>query len=82
VKNPNPVKTWLLQADESFGQVFQTKIKTCPKQDRSFVCLKYWIKGECFKNCKFVHADLKQATKQGITDWIAQCRSDFQHRGS
>ena len=82
VKNSNPVKTWLLQADESFGQVFQTKIKTCPKQDRSFVCLKYWIKGECFKNCKFVHADLKQETKQGITDWIAQCRSDFQHRGS
>ena len=77
VKNTNPNKNWLLKPDESFGNVFQTKIRTCPKQDRSFVCLKYWIKGECFKNCKFVHADLKQETKTEINDWIAKCRADF-----
>jgi hypothetical protein len=77
VKNTNPNKSWLLKPDESFGQVFQTKIKTCPKQDRSFVCLKFWIKGECFKNCKFVHADLKQETKTEINEWINKCRSDF-----
>jgi len=78
VKNTNPNKSWLLKPEESFGSVFQTKIKTCPKQDRSFVCLKFWIKGECFKNCKFVHADLNQATKTEINEWINKCRSDFQ----
>jgi hypothetical protein len=77
VKNTNPDKNWLLKPDEAFGAVFQTKIRTCPKQDRSFVCLKYWIKGECFKNCKFVHADLKPETKTEINAWIAKCRADF-----
>jgi hypothetical protein len=77
VKNANPNKHWLLKPDESFGQVFQKKIRDCPKQDRSFVCLKFWIKGECYKNCKFIHADLNAETKTAVNDWISKCRADF-----
>lgn len=44
-KNAKPNKTWLLKENKPFGSVFHKQIKTCPKQGRQFVCLKFWIKG-------------------------------------
>lgn len=77
VKNIKPNKTWLLKDNESFGSVFHKQIKTCPKQGRQFVCLKFWIKGSCFKNCKHLHADITEETKTNLDAWITKCRSDF-----
>jgi hypothetical protein len=78
IKNANPNKAWLLKENENFGQVFYSQIKACPKQGRRLVCLRYWIKGECFKNCKHVHTDIDEPTKKSVDDWIKKCRVDFQ----
>jgi hypothetical protein len=78
IKNSNPNKAWLLKDGEKYGSVFHKNIKSCPKQGRTFICLNYWIKGECMKNCKYIHDTLAAENKPLLNDWIAKCRADFQ----
>ena len=76
VKNSSPNRQWLLKDEESFAKVFHKNIKSCPKQGDKFLCLRFWIKGECFKNCKFIHSDISAESKPKLGEWIEACRQN------
>lgn len=75
IKNPKANKDWLLKDGESYATVFYPNIKSCPTQGRQFVCLAYWIKGECKPNCKHIHGDLHAETRPKLDTWIKECRA-------
>lgn len=76
VKNMKPNQRWLLKRDEneSFGKIFHHNIKSCPKQGDKFICLKFWIKGECNKGCRNLHEQIKEDTKNRFGKWVQACR--------
>jgi hypothetical protein len=76
VKNNRPNPSWTIKEGEHFGNVFHKNISTCPKQGSKYVCLKFWIRGECTKTCKFVHADLNQETRGKVDKWVKECRAN------
>ena len=85
-KNKAPLnKSWLLAKDEKFGKVFHTHIDSVPKDGEKQVCIRYHIKGSCFKSCRNVHGSLSGPAKSAFNDWVISCREsaaqDFAGRG-
>mmetsp|Transcript_28324 Transcript_28324/g.40581 ORF Transcript_28324/g.40581 Transcript_28324/m.40581 type:complete len:194 (-) Transcript_28324:423-1004(-) len=73
-KNNSPTRAWLLHKDEKFGKVFHKHIASCPKDGEQPICLRFWIKGSCFKNCKNIHGKISQDARSAFDDWVKSCR--------
>ena len=70
---------WHLKDGESFKELFYPFTDRCPKtSDGSFICMKFFLRGFCDKNCTRAHK-LSKAEEKAFDKFVSQCRrKDFQ----
>jgi len=49
-------KQWHLKQNENYSNLFWKNTDKCPKTKHGIlICMKYFIKGHCTKNCNWAH---------------------------
>lgn len=75
VKNQNLQQRFKLCDGETYSQVFNPHLSSCPKWNGTGICVRYHVKGYCFSDCprKSTHKDLPQAQGSAFAKWCQEC---------
>jgi len=71
-------KHWHLKSNENYTDMFWKHTSKCPKtKSGKYICMKYFIKGYCVKNCNRSHR-LAPEDEKTFEEFLNHCRaSDF-----
>jgi hypothetical protein len=71
-------KQWHLKTNENYSEIFWKHTSKCPKTTSGkYICMKYFIKGHCIKNCNRSHR-LSTEDEKNFEEFINHCRAaDF-----
>jgi len=64
---------WKMKADERFGAIFHKYQDKCPKDHGRLICMRFFLKGSCFKGCKRAHK-LSPEAEQEFGKFVEKCR--------
>ena len=79
LRNDNIPSEWKIQQGESWDNVFRNKTLSGPDLEcGSKFCLKFWVKGICFSDCKqkASHEALSDEDKQKGDSYIKELRGE------
>ena len=77
VKNDNIPQEWRLKDGEKWETVFRNKTHEGPTLSTgSKFCLKYWVKGVCYDDCKHKasHAELNEQDRETGDNYVKELR--------
>jgi hypothetical protein len=78
VKNPNPVKDWLVKSGDEYKNVFFKNIPKAPRMNGQTICAMFHRQGHCTygENClrKGSHGKLSEDLSADMSAWVAKCR--------
>ena len=78
VKNPNPVKDWLVKSGDEYKDVFFKNIPKAPRMNGQTICAMFHLQGHCAygENClrKESHGKLSEDLSAEMSAWVAKCR--------
>jgi hypothetical protein len=71
-------KHWHLKNNENYTKLFWKHTSKCPKMKTGkYICMKYFIKGHCVKNCNRSHR-LAPEDEKTFEEFLKHCRAlDF-----
>ncbi len=72
IQNPNPDPRWKLKNGENYGKIFG-RIEDVEKRPKG-ACMRYHIKGYCFRHCKHPHCPLPQSQDNDMLKYMKYCR--------
>ena len=64
VRNESPVEEWKLRQGKKWDTVFRNKSGNAPQLSMGCkMCLKFWVKGICYDDCKNKALHVQQLTE-------------------